>query len=93
MRNRNTFYSDDDQNSIMQLIDSKAWPSEAVNHKTPVEFWTEKVNQYRRWIDERTAAKEDAAEFIQLLAEAEKKLNEAIDLEESLKNNNEPLPY
>lgn len=95
--NDDDFYGDEDQNSTMNLINSRDWPAEAQTVKDTedyIEQFVAQVNKLRREIADCNRNGKDAEELIHELAKAEENLDKWIDIRiQYRKLNNEPLPY
>lgn len=96
MTNRD-FPGDEDQNSIMNLIDSQIWPEEAQSRKEVedyIEQYVAQVNQLRRDIADRNRNGEDAGDLIHELAKAEENLDKWIDIRvKSRTCQNKQMPF
>lgn len=90
-------YGNEDQNTSMELIDSKAHPAEPqkpMDCDCYIEKYASEVNKLRAAIAQRGLEGKDAADLILLLAEAEKHLDEWIDIRVAhRKDNNKPLAF
>lgn len=96
MTNRDS-YGNEDQNTTMELIDSRAWPADPqtkMDVEDYIERYVSQVNQLRREIDACSKNGQDAGELIQKLATAEAELDKWIDIRvQNRENDNKQLPF
>lgn len=97
MRDRDNFYGDEDQNNIMELIDSADHPSEPQKSMTTedyIEKFSKQVNDLRREINTLALHGKDAGDLIKQLAKAEADLDAWIDIRvDARKISKEPMPF
>lgn len=96
MTNRDS-YGNEDQNTAMELIDSRDWPADPqtkMDTEDYIERYVAQVNQLRRDIETCARNGQDAGELIQKLATAEAELDKWIGIRvQSRKNDNKQLPF
>lgn len=99
MRDNEIFYEDEDQNSIMGLIDSRDWPDEQEDEKSweeRIQYYTDKINVLRKRIENAVKENKDVKQLISILTKAEAMLNLCIDAKkdkQEVENDTTALPY
>lgn len=90
-------YGSEDQDSVMNLIDSRAWPAEPEKRKTTenyIEQYAKEVNELRCEIATREIYGKDAEDLKKKLEKAEEELDTWINMRIKRKAmKNEELPF
>ena len=91
------FYGSEEQNTDMELINSRIWPSEPqtrMETEDYIEKYAALVNKLRREIEQLTLQGKDVGELIYELTKAEQELDKWIDIRvESRELKGKELPF